>query len=86
MGCGCNKKIKPSLFTQAGTAWKAAISLVSWKSKLVSKEEYNKRLGTCNACEYLKQDVMRCTECGCFVKFKALYKSNDFECPKGKWL
>lgn len=49
----------------------------------VSPEDYEERLGTCDGCEFLKRDVMRCGSCGCLVEHKAKWATSS--CPEGFW-
>jgi hypothetical protein len=60
-----------NVFTQALKTGKVA----------ASAEEVEKRISTCQGCEYLKDE--RCSECGCFIALKAGLKSE--KCPKEKW-
>jgi hypothetical protein len=50
--------------------------------KSVNNSAYIKRIDICNNCEYLK-DQSVCSICGCYVKIKAKWSSED--CPKNKW-
>tara|TARA_R100000544_G_scaffold36960_1_gene26536 strand:+ start:6188 stop:6541 length:354 start_codon:yes stop_codon:yes gene_type:complete len=49
----------------------------------VSKKQYNYRLKTCDECEHLRKEAMRCGECGCLVEHKAKWATSN--CPKKKW-
>ena len=51
--------------------------------KHVSYKEYKGRLAICQACPFLSYKEMRCTDCGCWVKNKAQFKSED--CPQNYW-
>ena len=44
--------------------------------------EFQRRLAICNACPRL-QDKMTCTECGCFVQFRARHATAH--CANGLW-
>ena len=44
---------------------------------IVTPEDYQKRLETCNACPNIKKK--RCTLCGCVVEYKAKWKTAT--CP-----
>lgn len=47
----------------------------------VSLEEYRERLKICNSCEFNSNGD--CDICGCIIRKKAWWKSED--CPKNKW-
>jgi hypothetical protein len=49
--------------------------------KQIPLEDYKKRLGICNGCEFLKGG--RCEKCGCWMNIKARMES--VKCPIGKW-
>jgi hypothetical protein len=49
----------------------------------VSEKQYNYRLKTCDSCEHLRKDAMRCGLCGCSVEHKAKWATSN--CPKKKW-
>ena len=57
------------------------LNALKLKGVKASKEEVQKRIKTCEGCQYLKDN--RCLECGCFISFKAGLKHE--KCPKGKW-
>lgn len=71
----------PALTTQAkniiGAARKALVN-----RKPVSKEERERRLAICKACEFLK-DGKRCLKCGCHVNWKSRLEA--WHCPIDKW-
>lgn len=50
--------------------------------KPVSKEERERRLAICHACEFLK-DGKRCLKCGCTVSWKSRLEA--WHCPIEKW-
>ncbi len=43
----------------------------------------NERRDICDACEYLLPPFGNCQKCGCFVKLKAIFRSQA--CPENKW-
>jgi len=49
----------------------------------VSKKQYNARLKTCDSCEHLRQEAMRCGLCGCSVEHKAKWATSN--CPEKRW-
>jgi hypothetical protein len=53
------------------------------KEVTVNDVNYNKRVNTCIECPYLSEDKNVCTQCGCFIKMKAKFKSST--CPKNYW-
>jgi len=71
----------PSLFQQAKNITKAVGKHVASGFEKVSIQEYSERLSICSSCEYERGG--KCLECGCFLKKKAWWKSED--CPKDKW-
>lgn len=65
-------------------AWNLATSIADFvKSgfKLLSEEEYTKRMTICDTCEYRVNK--RCRLCGCSLPFKV--RGESFKCPAGKW-
>jgi hypothetical protein len=60
-----------------------AIDTSNGKEIIVSDEIYNQRVDTCMNCPFLSDDKNSCTQCGCIIKAKAKFKSN--ECPKNYW-
>ena len=51
-------------------------------SDIKYKKEFDERMNICRQCEH-KQGPL-CGVCGCVLKAKT--KSEDSECPEGKWL
>ena len=84
--CGnCGKKDKLRFFR-----WKYLKSFLKFlyeniKSgfKQVSYDEYNNRLSICRACIFFDPEQTRCTDCGCYVKVKSKFKTEN--CPQGYW-
>lgn len=60
-----------------------AIDTSNGKEIIVSDEIYKQRVDTCMNCPFLSDDKNICTQCGCIIKAKAKFKSN--ECPKNYW-
>jgi|TARA_E500000318_G_C3458423_1_gene171635 hypothetical protein len=78
--CGCGKKeAKTSLVEKA----KGAIKLGKAELGLndVSLDVLNLRRSECNQCD--KNEIGRCTECGCYLWAKTKLKNE--KCPIGKW-
>jgi len=51
------------------------------KDVRANEDLYQKRLGTCNGCEYLHEGT--CNACGCYVELRAAVKAS--KCPYKKW-
>jgi hypothetical protein len=51
--------------------------------KATPRASYEERLLICSACPELDRKNDRCKVCGCFIKRKAMWKSE--KCPKGYW-
>jgi hypothetical protein len=49
--------------------------------KLVSEEEYKKRIEQCSSCKYFGFGTT-CSQCGCIVQVRALLKDKDCPHPK----
>jgi hypothetical protein len=65
-------------------AWNLARSLADFVAdgmKTVTKEQYQRRLEICDACDRRRGN--RCLECGCRLSLKA--RGRAFRCPIGKW-
>ena len=41
------------------------------------------RLSICNECPMLNKRLMKCKQCGCFMKLKSTLRQAS--CPMGKW-
>lgn len=86
-GCGDKKKA----LTLMGMGWdvgKAMLSFTFSGFRFVPRDEYQRRLDICTACENrgderVRGNPHRCGECGCFVAVKAEAKA--WQCPIGKW-
>ena len=53
------------------------------KPGIVEQDQYTRRRGICDGCEYLDPRQNRCTKCGCLLMAKLRAKSA--RCPIGKW-
>jgi len=71
----------PSLIAQAASLMSAAGQAVKNPAP-ASKEEQDRRLSICHACEFLK-DGKRCLKCGCYVNWKSRLEA--WHCPINKW-
>jgi hypothetical protein len=67
--------------TQLWNLTKSLVSFVSDGCKLVTTEQYEKRLQVCDACEF--RENRRCVKCGCAIDWKA--RGRAFQCKEGKW-
>ena len=76
-----NNEDFPSIFEQAKNLTKAVGKHAAGGFQKVTIVEYANRLSVCGGCEYEKDG--KCSECGCYLKVKAWWKSED--CPKDKW-
>lgn len=56
------------------------LALMDRKMK-TPQEEYDRRLKTCKACDYLSKGT--CNACGCFAELRAA--TNRSHCPYKKW-
>jgi len=76
----------PPLASQAVNAASSVLdeagAIVS-KTPPVSADEAERRFNICLGCDFLSQDDQRCSQCGCFMRFKATFRSA--QCPAGKW-
>ncbi len=48
-----------------------------------SKELVEERLAICNECPWLNKRLMKCRQCGCFMKLKSTLQQAS--CPLDKW-
>jgi hypothetical protein len=47
------------------------------------KEKADKRLTICEECDKYNPKTTRCSECGCFMRYKVMIPSS--KCPIAKW-
>lgn len=76
----------PDMMTLAKNAAAAArdeIKAVAAGVPGVEDAEVARRLALCHRCELFIHQQKRCSQCGCFMKFKARLRSQS--CPVGKW-
>lgn len=78
-----DEKEYPSLAQMAGSFAKEATKFLSKGMPVVTKEEFNRRMGICEACEKFNAESRRCFVCGCFMDAKA--KMATTKCKIGKW-
>lgn len=76
---------EPNLFIKAANFAKAAVKHVSQGMPKVSEDVLKQRLDVCDACPEVNKDKPNwtCTKCGCNLKIKASWASQD--CPLKKW-
>jgi hypothetical protein len=48
-----------------------------------NKELIESRLEVCNACEFFNKRLLKCKQCGCFMKLKTTLQ--EAKCPLDKW-
>ena len=48
-----------------------------------NKDLIESRLEVCNGCEFLNKRLMKCKQCGCFMKLKTTL--HEAKCPLDKW-
>lgn len=76
----------PDMMTLAKNAATAAMQEVKAVAKglpEVPEEEVARRLELCRRCELFIHQQKRCSQCGCYMKFKSRLRSQH--CPVGKW-
>lgn len=77
----------PSLLQQAknlASTAKDVIKDAAKGKKIISEDsQAAERMAICKSCPYLDQESVRCTKCGCNMKYKTKIKSA--KCPIGKW-
>ena len=79
-----SKYVTPPTFLQMVNNFKNDVKkFIKSGAVVCTSDEYTNRLVTCNDCEYLKRNSMRCGACGCLLEGKARMKSSH--CPLGKW-
>jgi hypothetical protein len=71
----------PSVFQQAKNLAKSVYDYAASGAEKAPEKIYKSRIEICEGCDKLSKG--RCSECGCFVKMKAAWGSE--ECPIGKW-
>ena len=71
----------PSVFQQAKNLAKSVYDYAASGAEKAPEKIYRSRIEICEGCDKLSKG--RCSECGCFVKMKAAWGSE--ECPIGKW-
>ena len=85
------RKTDPNLIQKATNFTSAAIKHVSNGLERLNEQDYQNRLVVCignelqPACELFnaEKSVCRDWKCGCSIKKKAYWRSED--CPQGKW-
>lgn len=83
----CVEELKlPGMMDMAKNLMKDGSKIVSnaiqGNKTLVEDDVREHRLSLCRACPKFTPEE-RCTECGCFMKVKAVFKTSV--CPLGKW-
>jgi hypothetical protein len=93
MGCNCKKKKKIKVkkrlkrfkfkIKQIKNFFTFLCKNILSGFKQVKYKDYQNRLSICRGCPFLSYKKMVCTDCGCHVKNKAKFKTED--CPQGYW-
>ena len=47
------------------------------------KQLIEERLAICNNCPWLQKNLMKCRQCGCYMKLKSTLR--QAKCPLGHW-
>lgn len=76
---------EPTLFEKAANFAKAAVTHLAQGMPKVNEEQLKNRLAVCDACPEVNKSSPNwtCTKCGCNLKIKASWASQD--CPLKKW-
>lgn len=72
----------PTARTVVKSLGKAVSDVVQHGIKFASKEEKERRMEACMACEHL-HEMNRCKVCGCFVDYKTQLEA--WHCPLKRW-
>ena len=73
----------PSIFQQATNFGKAILRHAATGFEKADDNIINERVSSCYLCDKLDSENMQCRECGCFIKIKASWISEN--CHLGKW-
>lgn len=74
---------KPTKLEKVKNLTKASLSFIKSGFKKAPQEVYDSRIISCLSCERYDIDNDDCIECGCKIKYKAGWLSE--ECPLKKW-
>lgn len=73
----------PSVFTQLLNLSSAVIKQVGAGCPATDEEIRKLRADACSVCPKLDKEEYKCNECGCYLKYKIAWATQ--ECPLGKW-
>lgn len=73
----------PNPFHAIGALHRAVKRAFSVKPSFVSEESAQKRLATCEKCQFFLPEDRQCDVCTCLVDLKAQLSTET--CPKGFW-
>lgn len=73
----------PSMIQMMKSFGKDLGTWIAQGAPATSPGDYAERLATCEACEHLIKDKMRCGKCGCLVEHKAKWRTTT--CPDHRW-
>lgn len=74
---------EPSLLTKLFSLAKAVTKQVVEGLPSCPDDEIKRRAEICSTCPSLIKDEYKCGECGCYLKYKISWATQD--CPLGKW-
>lgn len=79
-----NKLPKPlTLMKNAASALAKEVKAIACGDGSVDEQEIVRRLSLCHRCDLYIRAQKRCSQCGCYMQFKAKMRSQH--CPVGKW-
>jgi hypothetical protein len=88
----CNDEVEPpknmpSAYNQLKGFLSSAKDIVggvmAGEGAFVTEDIRNDRLKECHSCEFFDNRSERCSQCGCFMNTKSMFKKTY--CPVGKW-
>lgn len=74
----------PNPFRFAAEIFRAVRAELRGENAIVSQEEFEDRIKTCERCPHFDWEIRQCRVCTCFVDLKANLRTS--ECPKHLWL
>jgi len=79
MGCSSCNKVKRLAKSAVSVGRDIA------RGNYTSIEERRRRLAICRRCSYYDAKLVRCRECGCFLKQKVKFINQHCGLPGAKW-
>ncbi len=74
---------EPSLIDKAVSLGKAIVSQAVEGFPETDDVEFKRRISICETCEFHNKSADSCNKCGCYLSFKAKWKTQ--KCPIDKW-